>query len=529
MPRRLLPSLVLLAVFLHLASIARTILPAQDGLKFLRVAAQFQNGPWDVVVQGTDQHPLYPAVVAVFEPLLSSLIGSSFECWRISAQIVSMLASLLTLCPLYLLSRRLFDPSVARLTLLLWVLLPLPAEIGHDTLSDALALLATASALTCALRAYSDRSFRFAVVCGAVSGIGFLARPEVAVVPVALSLSFAYRWASESIARSRSETPDRPSWQPRHAALSGAWIGLGLIVGFYALIKGEVSEKLSVRHATGGSTVKVAASSTGHALMPGMKASEWDFSAKEESDNPSRLSPFRAFALFLTTWAETLAWIGSGLALLGVWRVRSSPGRVLAASYIGLFGLILVRHASTLGYLSGRHTLSLALLSTPWAAAGLRALGSRFSETMKMKLSPSRSDRLRLLLLTAAILLASLVQIRPAHASRWGHREAGLWISRHAGAGEAVLDTRGWAAFVAGQPSYDYWHVRQALSDSRLTFIVVGRDELEASSGRARSLQELLDQSSRIVASFPSREGGSGHDVLVYRFQRPSQWEGRSL
>ena len=71
MPRRLLPSLILLAVLLHLASIARTILPAQDGLKFLRVARQFQSEPWDVVVQNSDQHPLYPALVAAFEPVLA--------------------------------------------------------------------------------------------------------------------------------------------------------------------------------------------------------------------------------------------------------------------------------------------------------------------------------------------------------------------------------------------------------------------------------------------------------------------------
>ncbi len=148
MSRRLLPSVILLGVLLHLAAIARTVLPAQDGLKFLRVAAQFQTEPWDVVIQNSDQHPLYPAVVAMFEPLVASLMRPGPECWRISAQMVSMMASVLTLWPLYWISRRLFDATTARLTVFLWVLLPLPAEIGHDTLVDPLALLAAASALT---------------------------------------------------------------------------------------------------------------------------------------------------------------------------------------------------------------------------------------------------------------------------------------------------------------------------------------------------------------------------------------------
>ena len=48
-----------------------------------------------------------------------------------------------------------------------------------------------------------------------------------------------------------------------------------------------------------------------------------------------------------------------------------------------------------------------------------------------------------------------------------------------------VLDTRGWARFVSGQPGYDYWHVRQALTDSHLSYIIVGLDELEAQQPHA--------------------------------------------
>ncbi|HEU5116903.1 MAG TPA: hypothetical protein VFT74_09540, partial [Isosphaeraceae bacterium] len=352
-------------------------------------------------------------------------------------------------------------------------------------------------------RAFVDRSLRSAIACGVVSGIGFLARPEVALVPVALSAAFGWRWIRETIAPLRNSTWEsrrggnvsllsgkelrssrqgahaprspglrhRPAWAPGHVSLAGAWIGLGLIVGYYALIKGEVSEKLAVRHSASVSTPSVAIPSRGHVLMPGMNAGEWDFSAKEESGNPSRLPPGRALGLFLCSWAESLGWIGAVLAILGAVRVRSGPGRTLVACYLGLFGVILVRHASMLGYLSGRHVLSLALLCTPWAASGLRAVGLRLSGWMNLELK--RARRLRIGFALAAVVFASMIQLRPAHASRWGYQEAGLWISRHAGAGEAVLDTRGWAAFVADQPSYDYWHVRQALTDSRLTYIVV--------------------------------------------------------
>jgi hypothetical protein len=89
-----------------------------------------------------------------------------------------------------------------------------------------------------------------------------------------------------------------------------------------------------------------------------------------------------------------------------------------------------------------------------------------------------------------------------------------------------VLDTRGWAAFVSGRPSYDYWHVRQAFTDAHLAYIVVGTDELNAPSRRAATLRAVLAYAARPVAEFPERRDGRGVGVRVYRFHRPGSWEG---
>ncbi len=60
--RHSLLAVVLFAVVLHAIAITQTILPAQDGLKFIRIARQFQTQPWTDVVRGSDTHPLYPAL-----------------------------------------------------------------------------------------------------------------------------------------------------------------------------------------------------------------------------------------------------------------------------------------------------------------------------------------------------------------------------------------------------------------------------------------------------------------------------------
>jgi hypothetical protein len=128
----------------------------------------------------------------------------------------------------------------------------------------------------------------------------------------------------------------------------------------------------------------------------------------------------------------------------------------------------------------------------------------------------------------AVLIVAGVwVQVaKPGHPSRWGHWAAGRWLARNATASQAVLDTRGWALFVTGRNGYDSWHVRQALSDSRLAYVVVGDDELTAGSRRAATLRAILAHAAEPLVSFPARQGGSGADVRVYRFRRPDSWEG---
>ena len=122
-----------------------------------------------------------------------------------------------------------------------------------------------------------------------------------------------------------------------------------------------------------------------------------------------------------------------------------------------------------------------------------------------------------------------VAQAKAGHPSRWGYRAAGLWLAEQgrASRSEAVLDTRGWASFVRGIPGYDYWHVRQALSDRNLKYIVVvGSDELKAKSRRAATLRAMLGPRRKPVASFSGRRDGRGSGVEVYRFEAPESWEG---
>jgi 4-amino-4-deoxy-L-arabinose transferase-like glycosyltransferase len=557
--RRRLVAIVVLAAVLHTVGIARTILPAQDGLKFIRIARQFQSLPPADVIRRSDQHPLYPALIALAEPLVAWFAGDGPDAWRIAAQAVAAVAATAAIIPLYSLARALFDDRVAALAGLMFVLFPLPFEVGHDTLSDSLALCATLTALWLGARALvmtqGHPGWAWPVASGLVAGVGYLARPEVALVPLALWMALVL------VAVVRGSGPVFL----RQAGLVLSTLGVAFLtlVGGYALVKGEVSEKLALRYGVGiagpnptpgpGPRPRPAARKARQWVPRGLDDPRWNFAPKEESaererersgadPDDSEVTPRTALGQLIGRWSEGLGGIFGAFAIWGALRARVARNRnlnfnpehahtppprlrLLLTVYLVLYAAVLVRHMVVLGYLSDRHVLPLVALALPWAAAGTDLCARRIADVLGWP--PRRARRIGTVALSITIVGACVVLLdKPGHHSRWGHWAAGRWLHEHAGPADAVLDTRGWAAFVSDRPSYDYWHVRQALTDSRLAYVVVGDDELSASSRRGATLRAILAYAASGVAAFPEEKDGHGIGVRVFRFHRPDSWEG---
>ncbi len=526
--RRFLLAIVLLGAVLHAVSIARALLPAQDGLKFIHVARQFQRNAWPDVVRQADQHPLYPALIAAAEPVVRILAGPGPDAWRIAAQTVAALASLAILFPLFSLTRSLFDGRIALFAVAIYVLLPVPAEVGHDTLSDSLGLLAMLLSLKWGSTALRSASWRIALAAGLAGGVGYLARPEVILAPIALGLA----WAFTVVRRAKLRVPVAAPVLPV--------LGLSAlaIVGGYALVKGQVSEKLALRHGASLGDQKIMIRPVPQWLPKGLNDTRWDFSPKEDTDRTPVRNPLKALQWIAIQWWDELCW---GFAVMCCWglvrqrfilglcrgRDPDDPGwieRLVLAVFAGVFLVALLRHSSALGYLSGRHTLPLVLISVPWAAAGtfvcLRGLG------MKLPWSPPVAWAAGLVGTSLVVTVLVAYQLRPSHPTRWGHWAAGCWLAQHASPSDVVLDTRGWARFISGVPGYDCWHVRQALTDSHLSYVVVGHEELGAGSARARTLNALLAFAATPVQDFPAFAGDRDVGVRIYHFHRPDSWEG---
>ncbi len=483
-----------LACTIQAVGIARTKLPSHDGLKLLRTAAQFQTEPWMDVVRATDRHPLYPMLVAVCEPFFRALLGPGADTWRITAQTISGAAAVLTLVPLYLLSRRLFGAPAAWWTCLLWTILPIPAEIGHDTVADSVALSLFAVGLLSLLNAGGGRSIAWAVVAGVCAGAGYWTKPESAllggvgavwllVTPGTTGLSAISRWS-------------------RAAALLAPLL---IIAGGYVVVKGELSEKLALRRTLG--------------LPPSAAANPIESPAKgfpaKLDDEPIEIESGLANSVAAVggAWARVLGVLLAPLAGAGlVLAPRDGPNRLLRW-YLLAATTLLIRHVSLFHYLSSRHLLTLGLVVLPWVGWRLTILGRRVANWLRLNCGMGRACRIGA---ASAMVAAGLcAQNKELHDSREAHWQAGRWLAAASRPEGSVFDTHGWAAFVASRAWHDPWHLRHALADSRLKYFVVEAVEIDDPGPRGEALRSILAKVATPVARFRAR-GGAQDDVLIY-------------
>lgn len=514
----------MLGVCLPLVGMARSSVPAQDGIKFLRVAREFQHQPFAQVVRSSDQHPLYSYAISRVEPVCSALLGERPQAWTRSAQLVSLVGSLLALLAVFRLGLLLFDRTTALFAALLFLAAPGVVAMGHETLSDSLAMGLFAWTLAFAAQFWQGGSTRAALGAGLCAGLGYWTRPEAIILPVSLVVLVVARVAAEAWS---SRLADAARWRvsrPLLLKVTSCLAVFSFVVGGYATVKGELSEKLALRRGAAVSSVHDMKRKVGHVLPAGLDDSRWDFSPKEENGASEPVNATAAIGEIGNRWAGGLGWVMAVTAIVGFTRVRAGGGRWVVAAYVALFVVVLTRHAMGLGYLSDRHVLSLCVASLPWSAAGLLWLSRRVGKARGWSLQ-SRVRR-RVVLASVLVVVAVSLQLKPAHASRVSHVQAAKWLKAHVCEGEAIYDSRGWASFLSGQRSYDAWHIRQALTDWRLTYLVLGEDELAASSERAETLRAIVAYSAELEASFEGRKGDRQGGVLIYRFERPESWEG---
>ncbi|HZT83380.1 MAG TPA: glycosyltransferase family 39 protein, partial [Gemmataceae bacterium] len=232
--------LVLLAVAAALRGwhLWHTEVAARDSISYIRYAWQLRHFPRTDTLKDFEQPPGYTvAILAASVPVRQFSRLPDAVAMQLSAQLVSALAGLLLVVPMFYLGKEVFGRGVGFGAALLFQCLPASGRILTDALSEPTFLLLCATALWLAARALRTGSPLGFAAAGLFGALAYLTRPEGAFVVLATGLV---------LVGTQLAGPWRRPWR-RAAACGLALAGAALAVGGpYAAVIGGFTNKQSV-------------------------------------------------------------------------------------------------------------------------------------------------------------------------------------------------------------------------------------------------------------------------------------------
>jgi hypothetical protein len=318
------------------------------------------------------------------------------------------------------------------------------------------------AALLAAVQAVQQRSVVHFGLSGLATGLAYLARPEGALVAIAALLVLG-------IMQARAVT--RWPWRRALTGAASLLAGAAVMAGPYMAVIGAVTVKPGAlkllnnvrptdtlgelfQPGEGEEARRTTPLATGAPLLAACSLAVWWMDEQRGMPPPWW---WGAKTLLVET-GHALAYLGWVPALLALgWYPDPlrRPGTWVVLVLCGLVSLLLIRVAVGIHYLSERHTLVLAMCISLWAGAGLVRIADRLPGWLAMLLRRPLAPRLGGVIAGAWLLVSVAwclpTALKPLHANRMGHREAGRWLAANAGPADPIIDPFCWAHFYSGR------------------------------------------------------------------------------
>ncbi len=449
--------LLLVAAAIHYWLVIHTAVPARDSLGYARIAVNIarpipmedgQVRHWWEVIRNAEQPPGYPlaiaAVLAWKKPAPKDMPVISLR----AAQAVNAVAGTLLVVPLYLLFRMLVGRGGAFAATVLFAVLPVPARVTSDGLSEGLYLLTAISALAAATWSVRRPTIGRFLLTGLLTGLTYLVRPEGLMIGVGAAVVAAVATRRLGLRR-----------------VAGMVLGLAtgcvLVAGPYMAMIGKLTNKPTGRYLTVPWDDQLPplwkgqpAASKGAVTRPLL--AEWWNPADNAGDNRwvwAVQSVAKECLKSLHYGVGILAVIG-GVVAAGRIR-RGDPGMGLLVCLAGWNLILLLYLAYRIGYVSERHTVLLNALGCLLAVMALEPLAGIICRTPGLRSWVIWPRLLPAGLWAVLILTALPATLRPLHPQREGHKHTGLWLAGQLQPEDWVVDPLCWAEWYAGRTLYD--------------------------------------------------------------------------
>ena len=537
----LLLALVAIAAALHVWIIAHTKVTARDSIGFARLALRIQSPessnperPEDPtrmkidVVKESQHPPGYPLAVwitakFVRQTIVPALPGGLYsslqlaETTLLATQIASAIAAVLLVIPMYVTGRMLFGRVAAFAGTLLFQVIPVPAQITSDGLTEGAYLLGTATALMFAVRAMRNPGVGGFLLTGLAIGASYLVRPEAMMVGLGVGLVAAYQGFQRRWPRDLT--------LGRLAALG---VGALLVAGPYMIAIGGISNKPSPKellNPTPDPRTKLwkgqaAAPPAMQAVAGGAIFAKW-MNPPIEGHAGRLLWGAEATAIETTKSLHYLPAAFAFFALIAFRkRIASEPALWALLAVGGLNAMLLTYLGARVGYVSERHTVLIVMIGCLFAGGSLEPIAAALGRLPGVgSFWSGKFGVPALLVILVGIGLPST--LRPLHANREGFKHAGIWLGERVTKNDTVIDPFCWAEWYAGRTLY---FVPADSGEPEITWAIVDdklRDDDHERLPRMDAARNVVnDGRSEVVYCWPEGSTKETAKVKVYKLVR---------
>ncbi len=498
--------LVGLAAGIHAWLVFHTTVPARDAIGFARQAMGLgRPATFLETVRHPEnkQHPGYPLTVLAASAVVREVYDASQpEQMLLSAQVASSVAGILLVFPMYLLGRMLFGRFAGFAGAALFQVLPVPAHISADGLTESLYLLCAVSAVGCGVAGLRKQSTAFLLASGMCTGLAYLVRPEGLILAVGVFLTTAVLVVTRI-------------WPARLAVarLTGFAVGVALTATPYMALIGGFSTKTTptelLKEMQGGPKQPMYKGQMTRAGGRTVLFASWF----GEKDGAKELWIGKAVGQEVM---KGFHYIPAALAMVGFFLFRrravSDLGLGLVFTLIGLNLGVLFLLAYHNGYVSERHTMLIVALGTVVAAGTLEPLGRMWEYVPgAQKFAGLPAAGVGLIILVAAALPATF---RPLHDNRAGHYFAGQYLGSVVTDADAVFDPFCWAEYYSGR-TLD--HIPPDPPNAKVSYAVIETGPSPHSRLPRLDDAKLIAAAGKVVYYWPENGPVEQAKVVVYK------------
>jgi hypothetical protein len=478
-----------------------------DGLRYIHQAERMESeGCGRAIALGID-HPLHGLEILAVHRLLG---GQDPASWQRAAFVLSFAGVVLLVIPTYLLGLALFGEHAAWLGSVLVTVNPIVNDALVNVLSESTFLFWWTFAFWCAIQYLRQGRTGWLVALLGMSSLAYLTRPEGLLLPLAVAATLAISPLF------RITRLDRATWRK---AIMFAIVGLVVIAGPYAVVKGGVGTKPGIARVLG-----LAPQAPPLGLERGKPVV-----APQSAAQTYRLATIRmirAFRVGVTAPLFPFAILGLALATKCQAGARGTflLGIILAASAAAL-----IRLHATGGYCTARHGLIPGMVLTLTAASAITWLCRKSVNVARSFGRPPSLVRSRSLVwlatATMAVLLAAGMNkdLGPLNPDPFAvYHATSSWLIGHADVTkDQVLDLTGWSLYLSRLHGYDFARVYEAPADPATRFIVVRRPHIDGHWYYSEIVRGLIAGRTP-AAVLPADASPNQVQILIYDRQGPA-------